>query len=183
MTIPETERGSRLKLLALSVKEASRSIRGLSRLKDEIRTCLLALEHFLGESKGFTLDLEGEILKSPTKFVECTIRNVYVMLGSCLELNIYNSSSFACDSLLRDYPFEFASHGHVVRLNQRRIKSELDKSLSDDLNRYDCTGESLNYGNKRLGPVTKSLKGPRYHFYYSRYEEGLVVDKEIHQKA
>jgi hypothetical protein len=165
------------------VKEASRSIRGLSRLKDEIRTCLLAFEHFLGESKGFTLDLEGEILKSPTKFVESTIRNVYVMLGSCLELNIYNSSSFACDSLLRDYPFELASHGHVVRLNQRRIKSELDKSLSDDLNRYDCMGESLNYGNKRVGPVTKSLKGPRYHFYYSRYEEGLVVDKEIHQKA
>lgn len=174
-----------VKSLSLLVKESGALLRGMSRTVYDLKLCLDALDHFFGAKSGFVLvmeDVKGR-LHSPERLSPGRLKEVYKFLGSCLELNIYNSSSYACDSLLRDYPFEMASHGFVTRADHSSAKAEVDQGLSGDLVNYDPSGETLQYGNKVLGPATKQSLGPRFNYYYSKIEEGVVVDKENHQKA
>jgi len=172
-----------VKALIALVKESGVLMRSMTRRLRDLQLCLDSLNYFFGVKVGFVTEIEGVRVRGPEELSPSRLKEVYQLMGSSLEINVYNSSSFACDSLLRDFPFELSSHGHVIRLDQSAVKAEVDENLSYDLKDYDVSGESLEYGNKRLGPVTKSLKGPRYHYYYPRMEEGAVVDKVNHQKA
>lgn len=166
------------------VRNLSSNIRGLSNLKEELRLVLLGLEHFFGVSHGFVTEVDSQKYRSPSKFNEETLKKIYSILGLCLEINIYNASSFACDSLLRDFPFEIARHGYVTRLDiHERLerKAEVDSSLEEDLEDYDRGLETLSFGVKTLGAKLQCKVGPRYQFYYSTSEGGIVVKDEESQ--
>lgn len=100
------------------------------------------------------------------------------MLGSCLEINLYNASSFACDSLLRDYPFELASHGFVIRIKEKEISAfkHMEHEMDDDILINDPTGEMNKY-KKVYGPAARDRRGPRYHFYYQKDTNGKLQKK------
>lgn len=103
--------------LVKQIKELKRWNIKLSRLLLELRNIQGAIKYYSREWNG---SLDDEIA---IKYGE--------LLGSCLKIDIYNASSFACASLLSEYPYQQSKIRYRYRLSEEGVvKVENLKVLS-----------------------------------------------------